>query len=114
MHAEPDETATAFSDMSSASPSTTSKLTLRLPGRRRVGWPLVDVATRRNSVGPQALPQGGEPYASSCDHAPGHTHAFPSPTMPGTFSVPLRRPFSWPPPSIWGVPGEPAACPIRT
>ena len=29
-------------------------------------------------------------------------HAAPSPTMPGTFSVPDRRPRSWPPPTISG------------
>ena len=31
------------------------------------------------------------------------SHAFPKPTIPGTFSVPLRIPRSWPPPSIWAV-----------
>ena len=34
-----------------------------------------------------------------------------SPTMPGTLSVPERRPRSWPPPSIWAVSRDPRLAP---
>ena len=40
VHADPEDTATSFSPMSSDSPSTNAKLMLRFPGRRCVGCPL--------------------------------------------------------------------------
>src|SRR5437867_7798511 len=39
-------------------------------------------------------------HFSSARYLAASSAAFPSPTMAATFSVPPRRPFSWPPPAI--------------
>ena len=118
VQAEPDETATSFMLTSSASPSTPAKDTLRLPGSRRSsapgrsapsasisgsGAPFNDtpsIFVRRPSQ--SRLRRRRSRLPSSAISSTASSAARPSPTIPGTFSVPERMPRSCPPPKTIG------------
>ena len=77
--------------------------TWRLPGRRRSIAPLTSTPSSRERRPARrrsrsAAMRSASPAASA---SPARRAASPKPTMPGTFSVPERNPFSCPPPSAW-------------
>src|SRR6266545_1719666 len=103
LHAEPVETARSPSAISRASPSMPSKLTCRLCGRRWSGEPLTRTAdTRAHRPSSRRSRNARSRAASPVISTRQISAARPSPTIPGTFSVPDRRPFSWPPPRSCG------------
>ena len=94
LQADPVETARSPSAISSRSPSTSSKLTCRLCGRRRSpASPFTRTPSSRAEVrraaGRAALP-GAPPRPAS--RVRQISAAAPRPTMPGTLSVPERKP----------------------
>src|ERR1035437_5653322 len=104
LQALPVETARSGSATSSASPSTPSKLTLRLPANRCSIEPFTCTPSSPSSSRcfSRSRKTPRRPYSSPISRA-ATTHASPKPTIPGTFSVPDRIPSSCPPPSICAV-----------
>src|SRR5262245_2758831 len=101
-HAEPVETARSLSAISSASPSTPSKLTWRLCASRGAMAPLTCTPSPRRDRSPSSSLSLNAPrrVASAAISVLQTSAAAPRPTMPGTLSVPALRPFSCPPPAI--------------
>ena len=94
----------SFNDRSSASPSIPSNLKCTLFGNLSTGWPLryalgisfeiFSIKISRNSLNLFTYSSISFCIIST---------AFCIPTIPGIFSVPERKPFSWPPPMITGL-----------
>ena len=97
VHAEPLETLkpSRSSDTTSASPCVPLKQNDALFGSRSVGCP-VNVASGTRERTP-AMSRSRSPICradSAARFVVAMRSAAPSPTMPATFSVPVRRPFS--------------------
>ena len=102
-HADPAETARPSSRDASVS-SVPSIVTFRLCGSRCASEPLTwtpSIAARRPAS--RRSRSAARRAASAVISAAASAAAAPSPTMPGAFSVPGRRPRSWPPPSKSGA-----------
>ncbi len=104
-HAAPDEIAIRPPrERISVSASARGMETWRLPGSRGERAPLTSTPSirdrRPSSSRSRSAPiRSASPFRSAATAA---REAAPRPTIPGTFKVPERRPFSCPPPSICG------------
>ena len=109
LHAEPVETARSPSAITQRLPFDVVEADVEVVrqapvGRRPVQPHAVELALK---AGEQPIAQRSEARALGRHLARGKSRRrAPRPTMPGTFSVPERRPFSCPPPSIWHASGS--------
>ena len=102
-HAAPSDAATPPMAGSSWAARTPSNRRLVVLGRRGASAPLTTVpGTASRTAASNRSRSASIRSASSAWDRRAMWAASPSPTTPGTLTVPPRIPASWPPPVIWG------------